>query len=128
MREQRGLFNVCIRAIMTVVSSLSTVIGYYLFVYIRGIVFAFEAIKSRGSVSSLNTGASSLLPSPRVRFATGRHNEEAMIVRRVRVHLSCRGILVGGVKSSTFAADEGNLNVHSLRRVMLHRSSASVQG
>lgn len=124
MREQRGLFKVCIRAIMTVVSRLSSVIGYYLFVH------AVSYSRSRRSRAAArfefeHTGAWSL-PPPRVRFATGRHNEE--IVRRIRVHLSRRGILVGGVKSSTFVADEGNLNVHSLRRVMLHRSSASVQG
>lgn len=61
MREQRGLFKVCIRAIMTVVSRLSSVIGYYLFVH------AVSYSRSRRSRAAArfefeHTGAWSLPP------------------------------------------------------------------
>lgn len=124
LREQRGLFNVCIRAIMTLVSSLSAVIGYYLF------VFAFEAIKSSGGerLEFEHTRERGRSPLPLHEFASLPDGTMKRSFDAFEYTYPAWGILVGGVKSSTFVADEGNLNVHSLGRVMLHRSSASVQG
>lgn len=124
LREQRGLFNVCIRAIMTLVSSLSTVIGYYLF------VFAFEAIKSSGGerLEFEHTRERGRSPLPLHEFASLPDGTMKRSFDAFEYTYPAWGILVGGVKSSTFVADEGNLNIHSLGRVMLHRSSASVQG